>query len=132
MTAHLTEIPAVPSTVARIPIPAVLDTIVMKALEKDMNARFQTAKEFDALLNDVANLPESAIRIVSTPEQRSARPRNLELVNSTDTAFEVPIVSNTPAPSAPSRPFLVMLFLLSAVTVFIGGWFLLFARHGGP
>ena len=60
ITACLTEDPNPPSRYARVPIPPELDEIVLKALRKDPNERFQSAREFgDALTFVQKTLVES-------------------------------------------------------------------------
>lgn len=56
LTAHATEDPAAPSVLANEPVPPVLDRIVLKALAKQPLDRFQTADEFRAALESVADL----------------------------------------------------------------------------
>jgi serine/threonine-protein kinase len=46
LRAHLTEEPRPPSTVARQPIAAALDDVILRALAKDPDDRFRTAEEF--------------------------------------------------------------------------------------
>lgn len=48
--AHLLEVPPVPSTVAPQPIPAAIDRILLKALEKEPSKRFQNAAEMQAAI----------------------------------------------------------------------------------
>ncbi|MDH3731909.1 MAG: serine/threonine protein kinase [Gemmatimonadota bacterium] len=50
---HVKTIPDRPSQVSEVPIPAELDEIVMKLLEKDPEDRFQTAEELAAALHRV-------------------------------------------------------------------------------
>ncbi len=60
ITACLTEAPKPPSRYARVPIPPELDKIVLKALRKDPDERFQSAREFgDALTFVQRTLAES-------------------------------------------------------------------------
>ena len=56
LDAHMSERPAPPSTHAREPVPAELDQIVLRALEKDPAARFQTAHQFRRELERVQSL----------------------------------------------------------------------------
>jgi serine/threonine-protein kinase len=55
-TAHSVEEPVAPSRCARGPVPVELDRLVLRALEKDPDARFQTAAAFRAELEQVASL----------------------------------------------------------------------------
>jgi serine/threonine-protein kinase len=50
MRAHLLEEPSRPSAFATQPIPAALDAVVLRALAKSPNSRFNTAEEFSASL----------------------------------------------------------------------------------
>ena len=60
LTAHAAEDPEPPSRLATEPVPPELDRAVLKALAKDPTARFQTAKEFQTVLETVArHLQES-------------------------------------------------------------------------
>jgi serine/threonine-protein kinase len=54
--AHARQRPAPPSRFARGPVPAELDALVLRALEKDPSARFTTAAELRARLAEVAYL----------------------------------------------------------------------------
>jgi serine/threonine protein kinase len=56
LTAHATEDPEPPSTLANEPVPPVLDRLVLKALAKQPLERFQTADEFRQVLEAVADL----------------------------------------------------------------------------
>jgi serine/threonine-protein kinase len=58
MQAHLKEPVAAPSSI-RSEIPPGLDSLVLKALSKDRDRRFQTADEFRAVLNEVRNSKSS-------------------------------------------------------------------------
>jgi len=54
LTAHAAEDPEPPSKLATEPVPPELDRAVLKALAKDPEQRFRTAKEFFDVLNSVA------------------------------------------------------------------------------
>jgi serine/threonine-protein kinase len=54
--AHRVEEPLPPSRYAREPVPVELDRLVLKALQKNPDARFQTVTEFRAELDHVADL----------------------------------------------------------------------------
>ncbi len=43
---HLVQVPAAPSTVSKVPVPAQLDAVILKSLEKTREKRFKTAVEF--------------------------------------------------------------------------------------
>ena len=132
MTAHLTETPIEPSKIARIPVPPALDAVVMKALQKDPELRIQTAKEFSALLEEVAKLPESSIRVVTVTNGSATRGIRPAQVLSTDTSFEVPVSRDpTSGLSHLAWAILIGLALFSAVFVFAVGRLLL-AKYGGP
>lgn len=64
LSAHAVEDPLPPSAHALQPLPVELDEIVMRALSKDPNARFQSAAEFGAVLERVAEL------LVAPPSRR--------------------------------------------------------------
>jgi serine/threonine protein kinase len=71
--AHVRERPEPPSHFARDPVPAELDALVLRALEKDPAARFATATELRTRLGEVAEL---LARPPGWRETRSfARPR---------------------------------------------------------
>jgi serine/threonine-protein kinase len=59
LSAHARRAPDPPSRFAKTPIPPELDRAVLKALEKDPDARFQTAGEFRALLEQTLKLLRS-------------------------------------------------------------------------
>ncbi len=131
MTAHLTEEPLAPSKVAKILIPPALDAIVLKALEKDPESRIQTAKEFEELLSEVANLPESSIRVMGATEGTTAKNVHPALTHSTDTSFEVPVSGGAASRFSPlGWPILIGVALLSALLVFIFGRLIL-VKYGG-
>jgi serine/threonine-protein kinase len=65
-TAHLTRVPEPPSTRAPNPIPAGLDRAILRALEKEPAARFQTAADFDRALAAVARGQSAAIGFLPT------------------------------------------------------------------
>jgi serine/threonine-protein kinase len=74
--AHLLQAAASPSTIARQPIPASVDSAVLKALEKAANRRFKSAQEFRAQL-DAARLAIDVRQVTgqgtgNTPSRPSA------------------------------------------------------------
>ncbi|MBL9038831.1 MAG: protein kinase [Archangium sp.] len=75
---HTTLAPESPSAVASLPIPAGLDEVVLKSLEKTPERRYQTAREFrDALEHVTAsewggNTPSSGVRGISNSGVRGA------------------------------------------------------------
>jgi serine/threonine-protein kinase len=66
LVAHLTKTPDLPSTL-RNEVPASLEAIVMHALEKDKNRRFQSMDEFMAALDD----PGAHLATYGSPSGRS-------------------------------------------------------------
>jgi serine/threonine-protein kinase len=66
LVAHLLEQPVPPSTVRGSPIPEALEKVVLRCLEKDPDARFQSARELSevlsALFDDTAWSPADAER----------------------------------------------------------------------
>jgi serine/threonine-protein kinase len=88
--AHASEIPAPPSRFA--PVPAGLDAVVMKALEKAPSDRFQTAKEMmDALLPFLHERAGEAAAPTGAPSGPDSVPTN-------------PMPSPAPAKVAPAAP----------------------------
>jgi hypothetical protein len=104
----------------------------MKALQKDPELRIQTAKEFRALLEKVAKLPESSIRVVTVTNDSTTRGIRPAQLLSTDTSFEVPVSPDpTSRLSRMAWAILIGLALFSTVSVFAVGRLLL-AKFGGP
>ena len=66
LAAHTSERAAPPSAYAREPVPTELDHVVLKALEKDPDARFRTALEFQRELERVRGLLERPIGWLET------------------------------------------------------------------
>jgi serine/threonine-protein kinase len=66
LAAHTSERPAAPSVYATEPVPAELDRIVLRALEKQPDARFQTAHEFERELERVRSLLERPVGWLAT------------------------------------------------------------------
>ena len=98
--AHLKEVPPLPSEVASEPVPVELERVVMRALEKDPDDRFQTAAEFEAALADVA-------RIVEKPDQFATTlfVRRSELLDSARSPLQSHTLPITQAPGTPEAFF---------------------------
>jgi serine/threonine-protein kinase len=72
--AHVNEVPAPPSAHAPEPVPAELDALLLKALDKEPTARFASAREFKAELAQVgALLARPAGWLETTAYQRGER-----------------------------------------------------------
>lgn len=135
MTAHLTDPPAAPSALSKQAIPAALDAIVLKALEKDPASRFQSAQEFsDALAEVQASCTDSKHPPAATVTANSAPDASLHAgrVQSTDTNFTVP-VSGGKATRFSRMALLTLggIALLTAGLVYVVGHLFL-VTQGGP
>jgi serine/threonine protein kinase len=98
--AHSVEEPVPPSSYARGPVPVELDRLVLRALEKDPDARFQTAVEFRAELEHVATLlGQPAGWLDTTAFDASA----FELVASSLNDRDAPAQKETTEPSRSAR-----------------------------
>jgi hypothetical protein len=99
LTKHMFEMPEPPSRRARFPVPPDLETICMKAMEKDRNQRIQTMQEFgqaiegELKLQPPAGVPAAASGIMAAPGGISDPSLQLR-------RGQVPM----PPPSAPSMP----------------------------
>jgi serine/threonine-protein kinase len=71
MQKHVGEQPVTPSLRSGVTIPAALEAIVMRCLEKDPAARFSTALEVAAALATCADLPAWMPAIAPSPEDRT-------------------------------------------------------------
>jgi eukaryotic-like serine/threonine-protein kinase len=94
LSQHLTEMPASPSRLGKLPIPPSVDEIVLRALEKDAKRRFKTALEFKRALEAVrfdlrspagpaTRAPETAApprSATPSPIDRTATARGVELL----------------------------------------------------
>ncbi|HEV8675758.1 MAG TPA: protein kinase [Methylomirabilota bacterium] len=107
ITKHLTEAPS-PLRSVRADLPGAVETVVMKALEKDRDRRYQTAAEFATAFREAAKAPEAAVATVDTtptpaPPWR-ARP---SVAQTTEVGVgATPTVPTMPpkAPTTPPRP----------------------------
>jgi eukaryotic-like serine/threonine-protein kinase len=107
ITKHLTEAPA-PVRSQRPDVPAAVEAVVMKALEKDRDRRYQTATEFavafrEAVLVPVASAAAPAMNTTPTPAP-PWRPR-AGVTQTTEVGVGSTPVARTPtAPAAPTAP----------------------------
>jgi serine/threonine protein kinase len=99
MTAHLNQTPAAPITL-RGDLPPALSEIIMMAIAKDPNNRFQSAGAFRAALSSVpvSDLPKSDTTLTPTPASQSTGATTLM-----DTPL-TPRVAPTPAPVPTPMP----------------------------
>ncbi|MCB9579019.1 MAG: serine/threonine protein kinase [Polyangiaceae bacterium] len=110
--AQLTRVPDPPSTRAPNSLPPGLDAIVLRALEKNPDARFQSAKDFDAALSAVEKRWKDPVGFLPTeksPAESAAR--------STRTAE---------APMAPPEDRVTLSYVASAIAAvtasLVGFW----------
>jgi serine/threonine-protein kinase len=130
LSAHAVEDAAPPSQHSVAPLPAELDAAVLRALSKDPGTRFQSAADFAAVLERVAQLlmsPASARVVfqsaVSTPPTapESPRPRRAVVAPESNARAEREVDVSPPAgvprQSAVSRPALlvILVFVLTGV-----------------
>jgi eukaryotic-like serine/threonine-protein kinase len=71
--AHATEPPRVPSEIAAQPIPPALDAAVLRALEKDPDARFQSAEEMIEALIAIRD-PAAYVSLAPPPDDADTEP----------------------------------------------------------
>jgi len=102
MTAHLNDVPPTPLTL-RSDLPPALSEIIMMAIAKDPNKRFQSADAFRTALSSVpvSDLPKASTTVTPTP-----RPGGATTLIDTPPAPRIP---TAPAPEraaipAPARP----------------------------
>jgi eukaryotic-like serine/threonine-protein kinase len=126
LAAHTTNTPDPPSSHAPEPIPEELDRIVLRALTKDPDARFQTAAEVRAALEmflraEEPERPQSGIvpvqRTDAISPRSSAPPRTATALSS---SFGVTDQLGAARKRLPSRALLVLLFLVGAVVSALG------------
>lgn len=123
LSAHAVSIPELPSHYATEPVSAELDGVVQKALTKDPTARFQTAEEFQAALDRLADrlaMPSGWLRTTAF-EPRSfegspgppQKPATMEISGETPSAGvrEAEVVPRFTIPRKAS----ILLFALSAM-----------------
>jgi serine/threonine-protein kinase len=118
ITKHLTEAPA-PVRTLRPDVPVAVEAVVMKALEKDRDRRYQTAAEFGAAFREAVLVPvptaaDPAINATPTPappwRPRAGVTQTTEVgvgatpVGRTPTAPAAPTAPPTPAPPTPVTP----------------------------
>jgi serine/threonine-protein kinase len=132
MTAHLTEEPEPPSKYSPVPVPLELDAIVLKALDKDKDARIQTVQEFETLLASMAKASlsgrVSSIRVAATAVGTASN-EQAEPANEADSGLELPITGDIDGnPERIGRSFYVGLTLFAALLVFIIGYLILVKR----
>ncbi len=108
--AHLNETPAPPSEHALEPVPAELDALLLRALSKDPNGRFGSAREFKAELEKVDALLASPAGWLETTAYHLREPDIPELVTP---------ASLTAGDSEPrlSRRAVATIVLLSAIAL---------------
>lgn len=133
MTAHLTEEPEPPSRYSPVAIPLELDAIVLKALDKNRDARIQTAQEFETLLAAMATSAAagrvSSIRVVAPAVDKLASTARAEPTRELARGLELPITGDlNPNPKRAGWLFYVGLTLLAALLVFIVGYLILVKR----
>ncbi|HWE30383.1 MAG TPA: serine/threonine-protein kinase, partial [Polyangia bacterium] len=92
VVAHITEAPKPPSLVYP-GIPAGIEAIVMRAIEKDPAQRFQSMEEFGVALSD--------------PEAYLASPHSVAVAGAVASAHttSVPVVTHDPGSASGARPF---------------------------
>lgn len=73
LEAHLSEAPPAPSTVAEQPIEPALDAIVLRALAKAPEQRFESARAFSDALASVAALRRAPVLAAPIPATRHSR-----------------------------------------------------------
>jgi len=101
LTAHAAEDPKPPSRLATEPVPPELDRAVLKALAKDPAERFQTAKDFQSVLDGVAKLLQEPTGWLETSTFDPSIVRaSVEAMAATVPV--VPPVPNVPVPLAPA------------------------------
>ena len=133
MTAHLTEAPEPPSKYSPVPVPIELDAIVLKALDKNKDARIQTAQEFDTLLASMAKALASgivsSIRVVAKTVDRTASNNQAEPTSEADGRLELPVTGDLDSkPGRTGRLLYAGLTLFAALLVFIIGYLVLVKR----
>jgi eukaryotic-like serine/threonine-protein kinase len=71
ITAHVHEQPLPPSHYGKQPISSSLDAVVLKALHKEPEQRFQSAAEFELVLAALEQAPHPSRRVESSPAKRA-------------------------------------------------------------
>jgi serine/threonine-protein kinase len=73
MLAHVSEVPDRPSS--RVPMPADIETVIMRCLDKEPDGRFQSARELDAALASCVDASGTRARVsTEAPVATRARP----------------------------------------------------------
>ena len=105
MTAHLNETPPAPITL-RGDLPPALNEIIMMAIAKDPNNRFQSADAFRAALSSVpvSALPPSNTTMTPTPTSKSTGATTLMDTPLTPRVAPTPTPARTPTPAPVATP----------------------------
>jgi len=105
MTAHLNQTPAAPITL-RGDLPPALSEIIMMAIAKDPNNRFQSADAFRAALSSVpvSNLPAADTTLTPTPASKSTGSTTLMDTPLTPRVAPTPTPARTPTPAPVPTP----------------------------
>jgi serine/threonine protein kinase len=105
MTAHLNQTPAAPITL-RSDLPPALSEIIMMAIAKDPNNRFQSADAFRAALSSVpvSDLPKSDTTLTPMPASKSTGATTLMDTPLTPRVAPTPAPSRTPTPAGVPTP----------------------------
>jgi serine/threonine-protein kinase len=115
LVAHVTEQPKPPSHFTRIPLGAALDALVLEALEKSPEQRYQSAREFERAIAEVmAKLLEANEALLTVDTVETTQP--LPLVNKTAASAEPQ--PDTAASSSANRGGL-FLYVLAALAAAI-------------
>ncbi len=110
MAAHVNEAPLPPSALSAEPVPAELDAIVLRALEKDPADRFQTAEQMSAALAGLARGIRQPVGWLATVVHDSSDPPEVQraapapLAGSTLQSAAAPEEAATHSASSPLRP----------------------------
>jgi serine/threonine-protein kinase len=105
MTAHLNETPPAPITL-RGDLPPALSEIIMMAIAKDPNNRFQSADAFRAALGSVpvSELPKADTTLTATPASKSTGATTLMDTPLTPRVAPTPAPARTPTPAPVATP----------------------------
>ena len=105
MTAHLNETPPAPITL-RSDLPPALNEIIMMAIAKDPNNRFQSADAFRAALSSVpvSDLPRADTTLTPTPVSKPTGATTLMDTPLTPRVAATPTPARTPTPAPVATP----------------------------
>jgi len=121
MLAHVNDAPVAPSAVNP-EIPAELSEIILKAMQKDPAARFQTAEEFRERLDALRGAPQPVVRPIAIPAPVTLADGDAAMEEIPDDQIE------TQMPATAWNPWILFAASLFTFLVIIWGLFLVFRR----